>query len=178
MADDNNMGRPTAVRFPNGPVRVIPVPRQEPNNNQMRKQPPLTKEELDSQFDELSAEYREKYSDFVALSNSAKSYPRDLKDVPTHTCVEYRLLLSNLITKENECKKILEVIAGLLRIHYGARNPNLKADYDILDKDVKKNTILIKYVDEVIASRGLDFPMNGGKTKRKNKRKTRVKRKN
>jgi hypothetical protein len=162
------------VKFIEGPIMPINVPRQEMNNNQGRRQPQLTQNQLKESLDELYAEYNSLKEKCVVESARLSIDPKRIDSASKDDCIKYRNDVNNLIIVESRCKEILQMIAGLNRIHGQPYNPMLKAEYDAFIRDINRNTALLDYVNSVISSytNTSNSPMAGGKKKRKAKRKT------
>ena len=164
------------VRFSEGPVivRNVPFQKQGINNNQGRRQPQLTQNQLNQSLGELYAEYNELKPKCVVESARLLIDPILIQSASKDDCIKYRDALNRLIIVETRCKDILQMIAGLNRIHGQPYNPVIKTEFDELKRDIARNKIILDYVKNTISNsiNTSNFPMEGGKKKRKAKRKT------
>ena len=164
------------VRFPEGPVMVRNVPLQGPNNNQGRRQPPISENELNQNLDALYAEYNVLKPQCVAESARLFIDLNILNSVPIDYCIRYRDSVNHLINAETRCTEILQMIAGLNRMHKIPNNPATRIEFNSLKNDIARNKAALDYANNIIAIYKPininNFPMNGGKKKRKAKRKT------
>jgi hypothetical protein len=162
------------VKFLEGPIMPIIVPRQEMNNNQGRRQPRLTQNQLNQSLGELYAEYN--YLKGLCVVESARLMidPRRIASAPKDDCIKYGKAVNELIIAETRCTKILQEIAGLNRNYGQPPNPVIQTEFDELNRDILRNNEVLEYVNSIIFSsiNTSTFPMGGGKKKRKAKRKT------
>jgi hypothetical protein len=167
------------VRFSEGPVivRNVPFQKQGLNNNQGRRQPPITMNEFNESLGRLQDEYNELKPKCVDESARLLIDPILVQSASKDDYIKYRDALNNLIIAETRCKNILQMIAGLNRIHGQPYNPVIKTEFDELKRDIARNKIVLDYVNNTISNsiNTSNFPMEGGKKKRKAKRKTKRK---